>query len=57
MKEKIFWTVDDAVNPQVIYDPVAAADTADYYIFVGFFAISPWNHFYGETSTMSVTEG
>ena len=57
MKEKIFWTVDDAVNPQVIYDPVAAADTADYYIFGGFFAISPWNHFYGETSTMSVTEG
>ena len=45
--------VDDSENPQVIYDPITAAETAEYYILIGFFAVTPWNHYYGETSIMS----
>lgn len=46
--------VDDSENPQVIYDPVAAAATAGYTELVGFYAISPWDHFYGDPSCKNV---
>ena len=39
--------VDESENPQVIYDPVAAAASAGYTQTIGFYAVSPWNFFYG----------
>ena len=38
--------VDDSESPQLIYDPTQAATTAGYTVVLGFYAISPWNHYY-----------
>lgn len=45
--------LDDSSSPQVIYDPQYAAATAGYTRLGGYYAISPWNHYYTSSTVTS----